>query len=246
LENSQVDVSYVAPSDAKFQPMYERLKSLRVLEEFRQFLAPLRLPRKLAIKFAQCGAATHSYVPGQGVTICYEFIDEIGQLVPIDSDRDTMLVGTFVQVMLFDVSLAVFDLLEVPVWGRENDAADRLAALLMLQFGEDIAFKTVVGVANFFVLSKKTWTGSDFADINSPDAQRFYNYICVAYGGDPRTFSFLVKKDKEILPKERAERCGDEYEQVRTAFYLRIMPHVDPDLMTEVRAKRWPVLRAGK
>src|SRR5262249_8318039 len=231
LQNSQVDIAYVPPRDAKFQPMYERLKNLQVLEEFRQFLAPLRLPRRLAIRLDQCGAATHSYAPGQGVVICYEFIEEIGQLVPTNNDRQGMLVGTFVQVMLFDVSLAVFDMLEVPVWGRENDAADRLAALLMLQFGEDIAYQTIVGVANFFVLTKKTWTGSDFADVTSPDAQRFYNYLCIAYGGDPRTFAFLVKKEKEILPKDRAERCSDEYEQVRTAFYLRIMPHVDPDLM---------------
>jgi hypothetical protein len=246
LENSQVDVSYVPPRDPKFQPIYDRLKNLQVLENLRQFLAPLRLPRKLAIRIDQCGAATHSYVPGQGVTICYEFIDEIEQIIPGSNDREGMVAGTFVQVMLYDVSLAVFDLLEVPVWGREHDAADRLAALLMLQFGEDISFKTIVGVANFFIMSKKTWTGSDFADIRSPEAQRFYNYICIAYGGDPRTFSFLVAKDKELLPKDRAERCADEYEQVRTAFYLRIMPHVDPDLLIAVRAKRWPVLQSRK
>lgn len=246
LQNSQVDVAYVDPRDPKFQPIQERLKNRQVLELMRVFLAPLRLPRKLAIKTDECGEAKHFYVPGQGVTICYEFVDEIEKLVPTNDDREGMLVGTFVQVMLYDVALAVFDILEVPIWGRENDAADRLAALLMLQFGDDVSYATIVGVANFFVLTKKTWTGSDFADINSPDAQRFYNYVCIAYGGDPKTFGFLVQPGKEILGKDRVESCSFEYEQVRMAFYQRIMPYVDPDLMTMVRATRWPITRTGK
>ena len=37
----------------------------------------------------------------------------------------------------------------------------------------------------------------------------------------------------------RAERCQKEFEQVRMAFNLRIMPHVDPDILVKVRAIQW-------
>jgi len=132
---------------------------------------------------------------------------------------------------------AIFDILEVPVWGREKDAADRLAALIMTQFGEDVSRTTIVGTASLFMWSDKAWTGSDFSDTGSPDYQRFYNYVCIAFAAAPLQFGDLV--DKGILPKRRAARCQDEYEQVRKAFDLRIMPYVDANLLIKARATPW-------
>src|SRR5262249_40728738 len=151
-----------------------------------------------------------------------------------------VLVGTFVQVAFHEVATAVFDMLGVPVWGRAHDAADRLAAFIMVQFGEDVALQTIIGTATFFQLSGKTWTGKAFAAVNSPDAQGSFTYLSMASGGAPKPFAFLVNPPKEedepMLPAHRAERCPGEYEQVRMAFDLRIMPYVDPDILVKVRA----------
>jgi hypothetical protein len=49
------------------------------------------------------------------------------------------------------------------------------------------------------------------------------------------------KNKKPILPKDRADQCRDEYTQIRSAFNLRIMPYVDPDLLVQVRATKWAV-----
>ena len=67
---------------------------------------------------------------------------------------------------------------------------------------------------------------------------------CAAYGGDPKTFEFLVKFDKAknekpIIPENRSKRCWGEYQQARLAFNLRIMPYVDPDLLIKVRSMPW-------
>jgi hypothetical protein len=42
-----------------------------------------------------------------------------------------------------------------------------------------------------------------------------------------------------LLPDARAKQCGREYEQVRNAFNLRIMPYIDPDLLLQVKAAPW-------
>jgi hypothetical protein len=127
--------------------------------------------------------------------------------------------------------------LKVPIWGRESDAADRLAALIMMQFGEDTATTTIIGTAQLFQWSNKTWTGRDFASVNSPEAQRFYNYLCTAYGADPISFDGLVQNG--FLPESRAPRCRGEYEQIKRSFNLRIMPYIDPDLLIKVRSTQW-------
>ena len=50
----------------------------------------------------------------------------------------------------------------------------------------------------------KEW--ADFADEHGTSSQRFYNTLCLAYGGDPQTFKEFV--DKGWLPKDRAANCA--------------------------------------
>jgi hypothetical protein len=251
LQGSQIEIIYGQPSNPSYRPIYDRLKSLHVLEELRQFLVPLRLPRKLTVQVDQCGTATRPYSPGGPATICYELVEQIERVAAKTEEnlRKTVIVGTFVQAVFHEVALAVLDVLQVPIWGRREDAADRLAGFLMLQFGEDVARQTVLGTGLFFEASGKTWTGSQFADVNSPEPQRYFNFLCMAYGGAPKVFESLTKAEgdaKPILPEDRAGRCKDEYAQVRMAFNLRIMPFVDPDLVIKVKASQWSNVGGGR
>ena len=65
-------------------------------------------------------------------------------------------------------------------------------------------------------MSKPSTKKNPFADEHGLPAQRFYNVLCMAYGADPKLFADLV--EKEYLPKERAEGCDGEYEQVVRAM----------------------------
>ena len=242
MGNSQVDIAYVEPRDPAFAPIRERLMKRRVLEQLQQFLSPLRLPRKLLVKVDQCNATSARYQPGGPVTICYEYIAQIDKIAPRETPpgslpRETMIVGAFVQSVLKEVALAVFDVLEVPIWGREDDAADKLAGFIMVQFGKEVALKVLIGAAWFFEASDRTWTGADFASVQSPEAQRFYNYLCIAFGSDQNTFKFLL--DNNVLPVQRAQRCAGEFFQLRAAFLKTIMPHVDQGLMKQVQSTNW-------
>jgi hypothetical protein len=219
----------------------DRVKQYRVLEQFGHFLLPLRLPRKLLIQFDECGAFTREYRPGGPVTVCYELVDKIEHVaanVPPEA-RQSVFVGTLIQAVFHATSTAVFDLLQVPIWGRADDASDRLAGFLMVEFGSDLATQLITGTVTFFKESGKTWTGSDFAEATSPEAQRYYNYLCMAYGSDPGAFESLLDSRTAghlTLPPDRAFKCTREFEQVRKSFNLRIMPFVDPELLVKVRA----------
>src|SRR5215471_21103671 len=193
LQNPNVEIVYKEPRTAAFKPIAERVKQRRVLEQLKVFLAPLRLPRKLTVNVDECGAPMREYQPQGPVVICYEVIDQIEKIAAkADANgRERVLVGAFIQAAFHETAHAVFDILQIPVWGRANDAADRLAAFIMVNFGEDVALQTILGTADFFRLSDRTWTGSEFAEVNSPEAQRFFQYLCIAFGGAPKTFNFL-------------------------------------------------------
>lgn len=247
--NGQVIVKYEPPTDPKFQPNFEALTRRRVLERLQGFLVPLRLPRPLTIRVAECGGADSiAYKSGDPATICYELVRKIVDITNRNTndprERAQVIHGTFVEAALHQVAYAVFDLLQAPVWGREDDAADRVAAFIMTQFGDQVALSTVLGTAKFFEYSEHAWSGADFAGLASPESQRFYNFLCIAYGADPLTFHFLAGAPVPgsrvgQIPESRAVRCRREFNQVRQAFNLRIMPYVDPGLLTKVRAAQW-------
>jgi hypothetical protein len=242
-----------------FLGLQTRMQQRQVLQELAQFLSPLRLPRDLKLVTQDCGAQTRPYVTGGPVTICYELINQIEQaaakIAPQDqAEQQRVLTGSVIEVALHETAHAIFDILQVPIWGREQDAADRLAALIMVEFGEDMERTAIIGAAELFEYSAKTgktWTGSDFADTGSPDAQRYYNYLCIGAAADTLNFgnwldAEWVDKSKSIIPKDRADHCAREYEQIRAAFNLRIMPYVDADALTAVKATKWLNWAPGK
>src|SRR4029077_17781423 len=141
--------------------------------------------------------------------------------------RTDAIVGPILEVFLHELGHAVFHYLNVPVLGREEDAADQFAAYLLLQFAKLDARRLMLGVAYSYNIdaSVPSTKKNPFADEHSLPAQRFYNVLCMAYGADPKLFADFV--EKKYLPSERAGGCADEYEQVSFAMGKLIRPYVD-------------------
>ena len=178
------------------------------------------------------------------VTVCYEYISDIlrnapKETTPAGVTRTDAIVGPTLEVFLHEVGHAVFDYLEVPILGREEDAADQFAAYLLLQFASTDARRLIAGVAYSYNIDATvpSLKKNPYADEHGLPAQRFYNVLCMAYGADPKLFGDLVEKG--YLPNERAEGCGGEYTQVALAMKKLISPHIDQRRAKRVKAKRW-------
>jgi hypothetical protein len=134
------------------------------------------------------------------------------------------------------------------VWGREDDAADKLAGFLMLQMDDKTSRRLMNGAAFFFEASDRTWTGSDFSDVKSTEAQRFYNYLCIAYGKDQKAFADFaepsaqqsgaggVRRDDK-LPAARAARCRGEYADFKLGYDTLIKPCLDQQRLEKVMTR---------
>jgi hypothetical protein len=241
----RVDIRYVAPTLADLEPVHKFLKEHEALELARELLSPLRLPRRLLIKTETCGTSDAWYEKGV-ITICYEFLDDFWKnaatettpigLAPIDT-----VIGPFIDLVLHEAGHAVFEMLRIPVFGREEDAADQFSAYIALQFGKADARRLILG--NAYQYRKDLEAGGpppalkSFADTHGTSAQRFFNVLCIGYGADPKLFQDVV--DKGYLPKERADGCTDEYRQVAHAMNVLIMPHVDRRRAEQVLKIEW-------
>lgn len=235
---------YEPPRDPEHAVFYERLKKDQELEKFSEVLSALRLPRRLLIKFASCdGTSNASYNPANGtVTFCYEYVAEIYQTsleaTAHGFSADLAFKGGVAFVLLHETGHALFDLLKVPVLGREEDAADNVAAFLLLRAGEGMTHRVLTGAAWMYLHDAEGHMPdeSDFADVHGLDSQRYYNVLCMAHGSDPASFEGMV--DKGYLPKERAEGCANEFHQVAYAVKTLIDPSLDMEVQARVRAAR--------
>jgi hypothetical protein len=120
-------------------------------------------------------------------------------------------------------------MLQIPVLGREEDAADQFAAYLMLRLGKDEARRMILGSAYHHAIqmpgTEVKIPVQSLSDEHSTPAQRTFNILCIGYGADKTLFADVVEKN--FLPKERAEVCAREYDDLDFAMKKLIGPHID-------------------
>ena len=236
MKLEQIDIQYVEPKNATLRPVYEQIKKAQALEKIQTLLAPLRLPRRLLIKTEDCDGVSNAWYEEDSITVCYEYLDGIWKNVPAASTEGIApvdaLLGPLVDVFLHEVGHAVFDYWQTPLLGREEDAADMFSTYIMLQFDKPEARRLIVGNAYQYKGDIRSpvvvQSMRKFSDVHGTPSQRYYNVLCLAYGADPVLFADFVASGK--LPKDRAEGCEFEYQQIANAFERLVVPNLDPDL----------------
>jgi Putative metallopeptidase len=237
---SRVSVSYVPPKNLAHQPIYEQLKKIGFLEQLQEFLSPFQLPRTLLVKVEGCDGDPNASYENDTIVVCYEYIDELWKAMPTETTAAGVtpldaVVGPLFDTCLHEFAHAIFDMLQVPVLGREEDAADQVSAYIMLHLGKAEARRLIWGTSYAYKTEAEAAASpavKQFADVHGTPAQRFYNLLCIAYGADAQLFADMVEKGD--LPKERADDCKDEYRQVAHAYEKLISPHVDDVLAQEL------------
>jgi hypothetical protein len=239
----RVTIDYVLPTDPEHKPLYDLMREHKALEQVQTLLAAIRWPRTLRLEVKGCDGESNAWYENGIVTVCYEYLGDLWRSAnsskrPAHIAREDALIGPFIDVFLHEAGHAMVDLLKLPVLGREEDAADQIAAYVVLKLPKEQKRRLILGNAYSYASELKVRSARDlsrrrlevgrhiaFADEHGTPAQRLYALLCVAYGSDPQLFIDVVEKG--YLPKERAEGCGDEYKQIDFAYRKLISPNVD-------------------
>jgi hypothetical protein len=135
---------------------------------------------------------------------------------------------------------ALISVFDIPVIGREEDAADTLSTIVALKMGNSFADRVVVNAARGWFLSdqrdRKDGTPNAFYDEHGMDLQRAYYIVCLLVGGAPDKFTGLANEVK--LPKERQDTCRFDFSNASWSWEQVLKPHMrkpdDPKTKIEV------------
>lgn len=168
------------------------------------------------------------YDPESGeINFQYEVVPALRALldehIEYESEEDAIAAarGSLEFFAYHELGHALIDYLELPVTGREEDAVDGLAMVLLIRTYEGTGGQGVaLGTSDLFDAFAAADEGAvgfeDYADEHSLDEQRSVQIVCWVYGSDAEEFGFLVE-DEYITP-ERAERCTEEYNDLINAW----------------------------
>ena len=218
---------YVEPSRHDLRDLEAKVKSDRLLEKMADsFDEYLNLPEPVRISFAQCGVANAFY--GQAdhrITLCYELLVDLAQRFSTDAKARELLGGAVTFVSLHELGHAVIHVLDLPVLGREEDAADELAALIAIEgpHGAPVILGAVTWLASN-ARSGSPVSLPEMADGHALVEQRAFNMLCYAYGSDPSANQNLVTVG--LLTAERAAKCPDEFAQIKKSWYNLLGAHL--------------------
>ncbi|MBE0598226.1 MAG: hypothetical protein IH614_13240 [Desulfuromonadales bacterium] len=121
--------------------------------------------------------------------------------------------------LLHEMAHALIAELGIPLLGREEDAADQMAAMLLRAAPSDGSRVSIVGKLNAVGLELRLEASEDsiaYWDSHPPAVQRFYNLLCLAYGMNPAALSDYLGTG--WLPWDRGWYCGEEYQQAERAM----------------------------
>lgn len=217
--------------DDEYTELAGRLSEERWLEDVADVLnESLILPRDIGMRFAQCGENNAYYVPeDHEIQICIEMFEGEREIFAAYYDSEEEIEdavnGSFLFTVFHEVGHALIDVLEIPFTGREEDAADSLAAWWLID-GDDGEESAIAGALSFYTDPDEAEAieESDFEDEHSLSQQRYYTLTCLVYGSDTRKYANLL--EEEWLTEDRAEQCPEEFQRLTSTWYTLLDAHL--------------------
>jgi hypothetical protein len=169
-----------------------------------------------------------AYYPSERVIVMPpEFVQLVAdvliqsELVDTQEDLETQATAITAFVFLHEIGHALVDQLEIPITGKEEDAVDQLATVVVTDAGT-IAI-SAASLFGAFAADREAFDEADFWDEHSLDEQRFFNLLCWVYGADPTVHGEIAELG---IGEQRLARCEEEFAQIQTSWAILLDPYL--------------------
>ena len=154
------------------------------------------------------------------------------QLKRIPPDRREQLAefvsGNMLFVLLHELGHATIGELDLPVLGKEEDAADAFASLTLIHIKSEFSEHVLAEAAKGWFMAdrrdQKEGEPVEYYDEHGLNQQRAFQIVCYMVGADPIRFKDLAAETK--LPKDRQQSCSEDYRKAAKSWGVLLQPHV--------------------
>jgi len=191
------------------------------------------LPNPLTVKGVNGLGGGPFYNPeDNSITLPYGFADLVYELEAESNPEESEYeigerigaVNSF--ILAHEFGHALIANYELPVLGKEEDAADAISTVVLLNVPNGAQY--AASAASFwadFSNRQEPPAVLEYADQHSLDLQRAFDILCWTAGSSKRSFEEVA--ELEALPESRLETCRAEYEQLAGSMEKVLRPHLE-------------------
>lgn len=127
-----------------------------------------------------------------------------------DLERQDFIKANVLWIFYHELAHALIHQMDLPVLGKEEDAADQLAILLSDELWDENQADVINSYASslFWLAGETAIEQAPWWDEHSTDQQRHFTIACLYFGADSDNRSHVLEAVN--LPDERAELCIEE------------------------------------
>ncbi len=228
---NEVLVTFEKPANKHETTIKNQLKVSGVPKDVAIFINNrYRLSKPLNIKFGGDDGPLYDSNANE-ITIPYIFIQEVKDRFKAAKYSETGVsiidatLDVIMHTLFHELAHTFIFTYKLPVVGKEEDAADALASVLLIEFFENGA-EIALTAADLFNLESEDiqeFIEEDFWDEHSLGAQRYYSTLC-HNGSNPQKYTYLIKEVN--FSEERAELCIAEYESLYSSWSVLLKPYI--------------------
>jgi len=230
--NNEVRVIYEKPLNKHDAAIKNEVKASGVVENVAEFInEKYQLSDPLIFKFGSQDGPLYDPAKNE-ILIPYDFVSEVSRRFKKDNYSETGVsitdatMDAIMHTLFHEFAHALIYTYQLPVIGKEEDAADGLASVLLIEFFDNGA-EIALSAADLFELENRgieELKEEDFWGEHSLDIQRFYSTLCNVYGSDAQKFAMLKKEAG--FSEEKAEICVEDYERLSGAWLKLLTPYL--------------------
>jgi hypothetical protein len=215
---AEIDFKLVVekPKSAEFNEIYALLQKEDVLQNFINGMNDrIEFPGEVAIIVTECGENNAFYNPENStISICYEFLQHTMAMQDEKLSPKEKLLNATAFTFLHEMGHALVDKLDLPITGKEENAVDELAmVLLMSDTTDETYFAAIEGAVQFYQDAlDEDLHKFPYYDVHAPSIERYYDMLTIIVGANPESEKeFVGENDKFKLHPDRAENAEYEY-----------------------------------
>lgn len=159
-------------------------------------------------------------------------LQDFNSTLSIEEQADIYAVNNTVFVLYHEIGHLLIGELGIPVLAKEEDAADNLAALLLLSAETVEADQALIDSADGWFLSDRSDTSEFYDDSafygeHSLDVQRAFQIVCLMVGADVEIFGEIA--GEVGIDADRQETCAADFDQASNSWNRVLAPHINDD-----------------
>ena len=216
------------PENKPFEALFKDSRLSGVVTAMGVFALPRDVP-VVTTDIGPCAVPNAFYMPSKhAVFLCYPMAkvayENFVAMGKSDQEASNLTRDAMTFVLLHELGHALIGELGLGVTGKEEDAVDELATLILIENGKhDMA---IAGTYALVLLHQFQGKGrpTPFFDEHSVSEARLYDVFCMILGSNPKKFADEILRERPEL-KARAPKCPDTYKKIDKAWTTLLAPH---------------------